>query len=173
MPSVQFKYDEDKDAWNILRVTTQPPKFDKDNTERPIAGLPEKLVNAIHNEYENTKKEKAIKDFLHKSLLQNKTLVDFKIQLFNKEWEKINNEYFKRLVKLLDINILPSAEYSVYLTHAGSCPFNAGEKWLMVRIVDETVGTVVAHEIMHIELNRNYGLYFKNLGLPGNKFDTF
>lgn len=92
---------------------------------------------------------------------------------FRYDWNKIEDKSFKKLENILDIKIPESNTYIGYLTSAGSCPFNAKERWFMARTADEKIDTVTAHEIMHIEFIKAYGFYCQKLGLSSKQFDGF
>ena len=170
MPSIEFKYDPEKDSWNILRIFTETNSFDVDDANYRFTGLPQELIEALNNAPDIEHKKKLIDNYTERFALENKNLIDQKIKSFSEDWAEINNDYFGRLEKILNININPQLIYLAYLTTAGSCPYDAGKQFFMVRLKDEKVDTVSAHEIMHIEFIRTYGIYCRDLGLPPKQF---
>ncbi|OGN41231.1 MAG: hypothetical protein A2606_02030 [Candidatus Yanofskybacteria bacterium RIFOXYD1_FULL_42_10] len=77
-------------------------------------------------------------------------------------------------LNILNIKLSPGIVYTVYLTSAGSCPFNASQRYFMVRMDDEKVDVVVAHEMLHIEFIRNFGFYCRDvLKLTVEDFGAF
>lgn len=164
MPKVEFKYDISKDKQNVLKVLTQPSNFAASG-EYALRGMDKKLIDKVRSEKDNAKKEKIITDYLQNFLNENKKLIDEKIEFFSRDWDKINDLYFKRLSKILDIEILKDKIFTAYLTNARGCPFNPWDNWFMVPFVEEKVDTVATHEIMHIEFYNNYFKYCEDAGL--------
>ncbi|TSC94534.1 MAG: hypothetical protein Athens101410_768 [Parcubacteria group bacterium Athens1014_10] len=171
MPKVEFKYDISKDGWNILRVIDTPPFFDKEDKSKCLIGIDKSLVEKVKKEKDLLIKKQIIKNYLANFLEKEKKLIKGKIKSFSQEWNKINNTYFDKLSFVLNITIPKNNIYTAYLTNAGSCPFNVPEGWFMVRIKDEKVDAIAAHEIMHIEFVRAYGFFCKDLGLPQKRFN--
>lgn len=170
MQTVGFEYDLFKDGWNIFRVFTQPPLFDVDDKKRPLKGLEKELIHRMGDGADPLIKQQIIVEYLLQFISKNKDWIYKKINSFQRDWQKINNKYFEKLAEILNIRI-PTKKYTVYLTNAGRCPFNAWENWLMVRIFDEKVDMIVAHEIMHIEFINAYSIYCKDAGLSPKQFD--
>lgn len=170
MPSIEFKYDEEKDGWNILRIFTESPSFDVDDASYRFTGLPQELIEKLNNASDIECKKELIDNYTKNFESENKNLIYQKIKSFSETWEKINDDYFSRLEKILNIKINSQLIYLAYLTTAGSCPYDAGKRFFMVKIKDEKVDTVSAHEIMHIEFIRAYGIYYRDLGLPPKQF---
>lgn len=170
MPSIEFKYDEEKDSWNVLRVFTEAPSFDVDDVDYRFAGLPKQLIETLNNTPDIEQKKELIDNYTKNFALENKNFIDQKIKSFSATWEKVNDDYFNRLEKILNIKINSQLIYLAYLTTAGSCPYDAGKRFFMVRFKDEKVDTVAAHEIMHIEFIRAYGIYCRDLGLLPKQF---
>ncbi|HOK20944.1 MAG TPA: hypothetical protein PLX73_01440 [Candidatus Paceibacterota bacterium] len=171
--NVQFQYDINEDKKNILRVINHPSNFGGD-VKRQYGRLPLELVNNLKTEKDPFVQDRIVSDFLKQNLIKKGELINQKIERFQKDWDKINDEYFKRLEKILDIQIPADVIYKAYLTSAGSCPFDASARTFMVRMDDEMVDTVAAHEIMHIELWRNYGIYCRDiLKLSPKEFGVF
>jgi hypothetical protein len=174
MPQVKFEYNLEKDVWNVLRVINTPPTFDPDNLKRPLGKLPEELTQGVKKENDPLKQGRIVNNFLEAALANKHDLIKQRIDQFSKEWVKINNEYFERLKRILNIKIPPETLCVGYLTSAGSCPFNAKERYFMVRIDDEKIDTVAAHEMLHIEFIRNFGLYCRDvLKLSPEDFGAF
>lgn len=174
MPKVKFEYDISKDKWNILRVINNPPTFEPDNLERPLGNLLRSFVGEVRSETNPDKKDKIVSDFLKSNYDNSKDSINDKIKKFSQDWEKNNEEYFKRLEVVLNIKIPLETIYTAYLTSAGSCPFNAGDRWFMVRLADEKIDATAAHELMHIEFIRTYGFYCRDvLKLNSKEFGEF
>jgi len=174
MPKVEFEYDINKDKRNILRVINNPPMFEPDNLGRPLGKLSLELVDAVRIEKDATKQDKMVQEFLDLRLANEKNLIDKKVEIFAKEWDKINDEYFDRLENILGVKMGAGVIYKAYLTSAGSCPFNAGQRYFMIRLDDDRIDVVAAHEILHIEFIRNFGLYCRDtLKLKQEEFMEF
>lgn len=173
MPKVEFRYDIFKDGGNIYRVLTSQPLFDKDNESRVLKGLEIGFIEQVKKEENSLKKQEIIANYLIEFLSQNKNFIEEKIKSFSEQWGKINDRYFEKLSSILDIKIPQNNIYIVYLTNAGSCPFNVFENWLMVRLKDKKIDTTVAHEIMHIEFVKVYGYLYRNSNLLAKQFNDF
>jgi len=162
MPKVQFHYDINEDKKNILRVINNPSNFGAD-IKRQYGKLPQELIERLKSEKDLLVQDQIASDFLKQNLTEKGEFINQKIEKFQRDWDKINDEYFKRLEKILNIKIPSDAIYKGYLTSAGSCPFDARLRTFMVRLDDEMVDTVVAHEIMHIEFWRNFTIYCRDI----------
>ncbi len=174
MPHVDFKYNIEEDKNNIIRVINNPPIFDSDDLGRPLGSLSGDLIKKIREAKGIDEQERIVNNFLKENLESKKELIDEKINKFQKEWDEISDEYFKRLKHILGIDISEDTSYSAYLTNAGSCPFNPRFRTFMVRIEDSSVDTVVGHEIMHIEFIREFGFYCRDiLKLTPEEFGKF
>jgi len=173
MPYVKFAYNLDEDKKNILRVINNPSTFGL-TLKRQYGKLSMELVEKLKSEKDQVAQNRIVADFLEENLANRKEYINQKIEKFQKDWDKINDEYFKRLEKIFNIKISPAAVYTAYLTSAGGCPFDARLGTFMVRLDDEATDTVAAHEIMHIEFRRNLGSYCRDvLKLSPKDFGAF
>lgn len=172
MPSVCYKYDIDRDKWNVLRVLTKKAVFGAEDTKRTVAGLSIEIKTKVCKKSNKKAKGYIVEKYLKDQHKTKELLINERIHDFSTNWNKINDQYFEKLEKILNINIPESNTYTGYLTSAGSCPFNAKKSWFMVRLADEKTDTVTAHEIMHIEFVRVYGFYCQKIGLSPHQFNT-
>lgn len=156
MPKVEFKYNLFRDALNITRVLTEPMVYGVKNKQRALRGIPESLVSEFQAETDQFKRQILIIDHLFPFLTEKSDFVKDKIEIFSENWNPINDIYFQRLEKILNVKIPENSIYSAYITNTGSCPYDASQNWFMVTMMDKKVDVIVAHEIMHIEFHHAY-----------------
>lgn len=156
-----------------MRVISTNPHNDPDNLERPLGTLPKDFVASVRNAEALKAKETLVASFLDSEYAKEKDFIEERIKLFKKQWEPVNDEYFRRLERILQITLPDSATYVGFLTSAGSCPFNVNPAWFMVRIADNIGDAIAAHEILHIEFRKKYSLYCRDvLKLSPDEFMT-
>ena len=105
MPKIKFEYNLEKDKWNILRVINDPPINDPDDLERPLGNLSRDFVLKVKASANLGQKAKITLDFLEHQNKSQKEFISQQLKNFSLNWEKINNEYFKRLENILKINL--------------------------------------------------------------------
>lgn len=173
MPSVKFEYSLEKDIGNVLRVINVPPRNDPADLERPLGSLSRELVAKVREQSDASVKEQLTRGYVSDLYEKNKVRIDQQVDLFSKKWAKINDEYFKRLEKVIGLPLPENVTYFSYLTSAGSCPFSYKEGWFMVRIEDDAADAIAAHELLHFGFIRNYSLYCRDvLKLIPKEFGT-
>ena len=81
------------------------------------------------------------------------------IKALQKSWDKINDEYFKRLDKIMKTKIC-FKEVTAYITTVTRCPYehNRENPWFMVSFFRDVLHilAVCGHEIMHIQFHNTY-----------------
>jgi len=149
MPKVIFKFDKEKDLFNIWRscnFNCSWHDFKK--------GLNSDLLKiAEGKKFENCKKE--IEDYFKKG--HESELLPIFIEAINKSWSKINHEFFKRLRKIMKKPIC-SKKFVGYITTMGRCPYDFKEKSFMVSLFYSLPNALktCGHEIMHIQFHHTY-----------------
>lgn len=156
MPKVEFKYNLFRDALNIMRVLTEPMIYGAQNKERALRGIPKELISEFQIETDQFNRQILIINHLLPFLAEKSNFVKDKIEMFSENWNSINDTYFQRLEKILNVKIPENSTYSAYITNAGSCPYDASQNWFMVTMTDKKVDMIAAHEIMHIEFHHTY-----------------
>jgi hypothetical protein len=146
-PKVIFKLDKDKDLWNNWDTINYESPWEK-SMSKSIPVLTEMCKG---KEFDACKKdlEKFLSDF-YKS-----PLIDITTDAFQKAWNSISDQYFKRLEKIMKTSI-PAKTITAYLTSQMRCPYSDKEYWFMVSFfsgIPQALATA-GHEIMH--------LYFHN-----------
>ncbi len=149
MPKVIFKFDKEKDLWNIWRIcnfTSNWHDFKKSLNPKILKIAKGKEFKTCKKQIENYFKR------IHKS-----ELIPLFVDVINKSWNNINNEYFKRLENIMKKPIC-SQEFVGHITTMGRCPYDPKEKSFMVSIfysIPQVLQTA-AHEIMHIQFHNTY-----------------
>jgi hypothetical protein len=151
MPKVIFKFDKEKDLKNLWETANF--KSDWSNFKR---NLSPKVLEICEN-----KKFEECKDELeeHYSKIHNSDLINISIDSFNKSWNQINDEFFKRLERIMKHKIVFN-EITGYLTTAGRCPYNPNKDnpFFMTNLFSSILHVlqISAHEIMHIQFHNTY-----------------
>lgn len=148
MPKVIFKFDKEKDLWNNWATINYESPWEKMNNVTPI------LTDMCKG-----KKFEECKDKLEKfnDIVYKSPLIKIITVAFQEAWDKINNEYFKRLERIMKSKF-PMKEVTAYLTTQYRCPYNEGEGWFMVSIYRSIfyVMATAGHELMHIHFHKTY-----------------
>jgi len=150
-PKVVFKFDKEKDLWNIWLKCNTNSKFG--DFEKNI---PPKIIKIIKGkEFEECKKE-LLK--LRKKTYTS-SLFPVVVNSFNKAWNIINDEYFKRLEKIMKKQIC-SGKFTAYLSTMGAHSYNYNIKspFFMVGFFGGIPSALemAGHEIMHIQFHNAY-----------------
>jgi len=80
------------------------------------------------------------------------------IESFQKAWNKINDEYFKRLKKIMK-HQFKFKQVNAYVTTVTRCPYNSYEKpWFMFSFFRDIPNALktCGHELMHIHFHNTY-----------------
>jgi hypothetical protein len=169
MPKVSFDYNLEKDVWNIVRILSNASLLSDKTRDWRLEGIPDKVI-AQARRVSPEVLQKLVTDFVQTWHDANPAFADHKIQQVSRDWDRINDGYFKRLGNILNIHIPDTNIYTGFLTLGRSCPFDAKEGWFMVRLQDNYYLNTTAHELMHIELQRVYGSKVRAWGLSPEKF---
>jgi len=149
MPKVIFKFDKEKDLWNIW--TTCNYKSNWRNFKKNIN--PKILEICKNREFEECKKE--IEEYI-KKIYNSKSVIIF-IDAVQKAWDSINDKFFKRLERIMKKPIC-SKKFIGYLTIIGRCPYDYKEPSFMFSIFSPFLNVLktTGHEIIHIQFHNTY-----------------
>ena len=146
MSKVIFKFDKDKDLWNNWHKCNWKSSWHNFN------------INPKLKEICKNKKLEEIKDELVEYLtpLWNSGLIEIEIDSIKKAWEKIEDEFFKRMNKIMkkefEDNVIG------YLTTLGICPYDPDEPSFMFSLFYPLPMqlSICGHEIMHLYFHKFY-----------------
>jgi hypothetical protein len=147
---VIFKFDKEKDLFNIWETCNKENSFGKDltkNVDSKIIYLCkgknfEDCKNELEKVYSNIYKSKLISIFL---------------KAVNDSWKEINDEFFKRLEKIMKKPIYRES-FTDYLTLAGRCPYILKENAFYFNFFSSIINVLqtAGHEIMHLQFHNTY-----------------
>ena len=152
MPKVIFKFDKEKDLYNIWETCN----FKSNWSNNFKKGIPEKIIELCEN-----KKFDEIKKELEKyqKRIHSLELIPIIEKSFNESWNKINKEFFKRLEKIMKQPFC-CKEVTGYLTSVSRCPYNFKKEnaSFFVPIFKGIPGAmhIAAHELIHIQFHNTY-----------------
>jgi len=145
MPKVKFKYNREKDLENFYFRCNQKPIKEQ---------IPEEIKNICAG-----KPFDSVKDELEEEV---KKIIDEEVaELFvlavQKMWEKINNEYFMRLEKIMNKSF-PFEEFVGILIHLNVCGYEPKSNLFQFSIRTPIGYSLLntAHEIFHIYFCKYY-----------------
>jgi len=150
MAQVIFKFDKEKDIWNIWQTCN----FKSSWSDVKKSIHPKVLTIAENKSFEECGGELEA----HFKPIYNSGFIDTFVGALNSAWDSINNEFFQRLEKLTKKQAC-SENFIAYLTVMSRCPYNIEEKWFMVSFFDSLPKALVtaAHEIMHLQFHHYFG----------------
>lgn len=172
MPSVKFDYNLEEDIKNIIWHINNLSFLGSNNPNKQYGQISLDVVQQIKLEKDQEAQKNIIREYLNK--INDNEFIKQKIEKFQNDWNKINDEYFKRLEKILSSVLPPETEFIAFLTNAGGCMFDARFRTFKVRLHDETTDATAAHEIIHIGFIRKYWRYCsEELKLTPQQFGNF
>jgi len=149
MPRVIFKFGKERDLRNIWKTCN----FNSDWHDFK-KNLDDNLLKIAQDKsFEECKDE--LKEYYER--FHNLELIKIFEESLQKAWGEINNEFFKRLEKIMKKPIC-SEEFIGYITTIGRCPYDPDEKNFMVSLfysIPQSLVTI-GHEIMHIQFHNTY-----------------
>lgn len=149
MPKVEFIFDKEKDLWNIWATGNSKSKwYDFKNSISP------NILKLCED-----KTFEGCKDELEKSMrkVYDSGFIEIFIESMQKSWDKINDEFFERLEKVMK-KPFEQKKIIAYITTSGRCPYDYKEPSFMVSMFFSFLSALQtsAHEIMHIQFHNNY-----------------
>ncbi|MEK6951931.1 MAG: hypothetical protein AABX29_02845 [Nanoarchaeota archaeon] len=150
MSSVTFKFDKNKDLFNIWETVNSNNSFGTDFKKN----LSSRLIEISKGRsFEDCKKE--LEEAMKK--VHDSPIIKLYIKNINSMWEIIEKEYFKRIEKVMKKPIYIK-KFTGYLTTAGKCPYNLKENWFMINLFSSDLGALMTtgHELMHLQFHHYY-----------------
>ncbi|MBU2562447.1 MAG: hypothetical protein KKF68_02180, partial [Nanoarchaeota archaeon] len=149
MPKVVFKFDLEKDAWNYYNCANSDSCWGEDFTR---CLRPEVLKKLKGKKWSEVKKNTL--GMLKRGYAQDEERDKKKLKELQNSWNKINDEYFKRLAKITKHKIYTN-KFTSYITTIGRCPYYPKKNWFMTNLfwsVNKSLMTS-AHELMHLQFH--------------------
>lgn len=152
MPKVAFKFDREKDIFNIWDTCNFKSNWTNDFKK----GIPEPILKLCEG-----KKFEEVRDKLRKyqEKIHSSALIPVVEESYNKAWSKIEDGFFARLKKIMK-NPICFDNVKGYLTIIGRCPYNYDKKdpFFYVNLFNgiHSAMKTSAHEIMHIQFHNTY-----------------
>ena len=161
MPKVIFKFDKEKDLFNVWETCNEGSSYGFDFRKNMDPKTISICENKKFEDVKNTLAKKFEKIYSSKIML-------ILLESINKAWKEINDEYFKRLEKIMKKPVYKNL-FTGYLTLSNKCPYMLKEDafyFNFFRSIMETLRTA-GHEIMHLQFHNTY---WKNIEKEiGNK----
>lgn len=150
MPQVIFKFDKEKNIWNIWDTANFKPTYGADLSN----SMPKKVREVCQGKtFQECKNE--LKDN-HKRIHSSK-VIPILVDAINKSWMEINDEFFSRLQKIMKKKIKPT-KFEGYLTTVGRCPYDYKDNFFFYPLNNPILNILktAGHEIMHIHFHQTY-----------------
>ncbi|MBS3074011.1 hypothetical protein J4447_00995 [Candidatus Pacearchaeota archaeon] len=151
MPKVIFKFDEDKNLFNIWETCSLDVRYGVDFSK----SLSPRIVGLCKNKKFEECEEK-LKQYVKKPYRNE--LIYISVRAFNEAWSKINKEFFLRLSKVMKKPIC-SEEFTAYITTITRCPYHYNKNPYFFVNLFKSIPNILensAHEIMHIQFHNTY-----------------
>jgi len=150
IPKVIFKFDKEKDIWNIHATCNY--KAGHIEIEKWIKN--KDILRLCEN-----KKLEEVKEELKQrhSKLYDSGAIEIFCKAVQQYWNKINDEYFKRLSRITKKPIF-TEKFTGYTTIVGRCPYSTEENWFMFSLSSPILNAckTTGHEIMHLQFHNYY-----------------
>lgn len=149
MPKVTFKFDKEKDFYNIWETCNKDSSwYDHKKNISPTF-----LKICEGKEFDICKEE--LEEYRTK--MNNSGMIEIFVESLQKSWNKINNEFFKRLEKITKRKF-KFENVNAYITTVMRCPYNYNEPSFMVSFFKDLLSalSVCGHELIHIQFHNTY-----------------
>jgi len=158
MPQITFKFDKNKDTWNIWDKSNRKSSFGEDWGK----SIPLRLI-----EISKGKPIKEAKKNIEKysTKFYNSDFIKVFIESVKKLWDLEEKEFFNRLEKITGNPF--KKKLTCYITTIGVCPYNISEKWFMCSAFNNLTGAIstIAHETLHFHFfEHDYKKVEKQIG---------
>jgi len=151
MTKVIFKFDKGMDLSNIWETCNSSSSWHDFKKTLPAHFL----EMCEGKEFSECKKELES----YRKRMYDSGLIEISVNSAQKAWNKINDEYFKRLRKLMKKPIC-SKKFTAYITTIVRCPYkhNKSNPWFMFSFFRPMINVLATagHEIMHIQFHNTY-----------------
>lgn len=150
MAKVIFKFDQEKDLYNLWETCNGDGSYGFDFKKNMD---PKTIALCENKKFEDCKEILAKKfDKMHSS-----KLIPILLESVNKAWKEVNNEFFKRLEKIMKRPIYQDS-FTGYLTFSNKCPYILKENAFYFNFFNSIMGILrtAGHEIMHLQFHNTY-----------------
>ena len=149
MPEVIFKFDKEKDLYNIWETCNKNSSWydHKKNISSTFLEICE------GKEFDDCKKE--LEEYRAK--MYNSGMIEIFAESLQKAWNKINDEFFKRLEKITKREF-KFEKVNAYITTVMRCPYDYDEPSFMISFFRDlsSVLSTCGHELIHIQFHNTY-----------------
>lgn len=151
IPKVIFKFNKEKDLWNIWNSCNAKSQYGKSWK----GSVTSNILKICRGKSLAQCKKELVKtmSYIHKNKITTITA-----QFFNDAWKKIDKEYFRRLEKIMG-SPFPCKKVTAYLTTAGRFPYNPNKNnpSFYVGFFGSIAGILhtAGHELMHIHFHNS------------------
>jgi len=149
MPKVSFKFDKEKDIYNLWETCNEKSDYGYDFKKKVPKDILEMCAGKSFGKCLDKLKKRLKKVYRNPK-------IKLKIKELNKNWEEVGAKYFKRLEKVTNKKF-PFKEIYGYSTVAPRCPYRP--HWRPPAFYTPIFSSLSkslltsAHEIMHIQLH--------------------
>jgi hypothetical protein len=148
-PKVSFTFDKEKDMYNIWETANVTSSwFDYKKTLHPsfLRICEGKKFEECKVDLEN-----------HGKRLYGSGMIEIFAKAIQEAWNNINDEFFKRLEKLMKKPVYID-EFRAYVTTISRCPYDEKSSWFMVSFFRDILSAlkVAGHELMHLQFHHTY-----------------
>lgn len=151
IPKLEFKFDEEKDLYNIWDACNSKSCWGHDFKKN----IPKNILKICKG-----KKFRACKAELNKKVktTYKNHLIKEIVEYVNKLWKIREKEYFERLKKIMGEDFY-CKKIDVYFTTASRCPYNYNKKhpYFYVSLFNGIPGilSTAGHELMHLQFHNS------------------
>jgi|SRR3989344_2106004 len=135
--SVKFTYDKSKDIWCLLNKGKS-----SNNSQSPT-----KQYWQLVAEFGENPTEQNAADFVDKYIAENKIDIPDRTTDFQKDWEKVSEEFQKRAESIFEATLLSGVV--AYLTINSRCPYSVQDNFFYVSLQSVRVRRTAMHELWH------------------------
>ncbi len=156
---IAFKYNLEKDIENFFIAS------------RTLGhgGKPSSMQLLYEQQYGKELTEENLKRFINDYLKQNKINTKKRISEFQKSWDKVNGEFFKRAEKFFEVE-LPGGQVDAYLTINDRCGYSIKDNLFFVHMESDRPKRIVMHELFHFYTWFTVGREFKNKNVDKKRY---
>jgi hypothetical protein len=151
IPKVIFKFDKEKDLWNIWDTCNAKAQYGGNWTKSVTSNI----YQMCHKKSLAQCKKELAKTMKH---IHDNRITSITARLFNEAWKEIAEEYFKRLEKIMKSPFC-SKKVTAYLTTAGRFPYNPNKKNPSFYVgffgSPASILHTAGHELMHIQFHNS------------------
>jgi len=149
MPKVIFRFDKEKDLWNIWETCNESSPWY--NHKKNVSSTFLDICGG--KEFNECKKE--LEDYRTK--MYNSGMIEIFVKAMQEAWNKINEEFFKRLERITKRKF-KFEKVSAYITTVMRCPYDFEEPYFMFSFFRDLASAIntCGHELLHIQFHNTY-----------------